>query len=95
MGVEKNDASAYLPASAESTQALKLQNHFTSKNLNPAVVVYVRPSGLTRADLAKITADAKKFATLKDAGKVLCLGPPRSMPTCRTTRSGTGTSSSR
>ena len=62
MGAEKNDASAYLPASAESTQALKLQDHFTSKNLNPAVVVYVRPSGLTPADLAKITADAKKFA---------------------------------
>ena len=59
MGAEKNDASAYLPASAESTQALKLQDHFTSKNLNPAVVVYVRPSGLTPADLAKIAADAK------------------------------------
>ncbi|MGH3069318.1 MAG: MMPL family transporter [Streptosporangiaceae bacterium] len=77
MGVEKNDASAYLPASAESTQALKLQDHFTSKNLNPAVVVYVRPSGLTRADLAKIAADAKKFATLKDAGKVIGPIPSR------------------
>src|SRR5580704_2840246 len=71
MGAEKNDASAYLPASAESTQALKLQDHFTSKNLNPAVVVYVRPSGLTRADLAKISADAKQFAALKNAGKVV------------------------
>ncbi len=77
MGVEKNDASAYLPASAESTQALTLQDHFTSKNLNPAVVVYVRPSGLTPADLAKITADAKKFATLKDAGKVIGPVPSR------------------
>ncbi|HEY5352333.1 MAG TPA: hypothetical protein VIK57_07745, partial [Streptosporangiaceae bacterium] len=47
------------------------------KNLNPAVVVYVRPSGLTRADLAKITAGVKKFATLKDAGKVLGPIPSR------------------
>ena len=41
MGAEKNDASAYLPASAESTQELNLQSKFTAKNLNPAVVVYV------------------------------------------------------
>ena len=77
MGVEKNDASAYLPASAESTQALKLQDHFTPKNLNPAVVVYVRPSGLTPADLAKIATDAKRFAALKDAGKVIGPIPSR------------------
>ena len=50
MGAEKNDASAYLPASAESTQELNLQSKFTAKNLNPAVVVYVRPSGITAAD---------------------------------------------
>jgi RND superfamily putative drug exporter len=39
MGAEKNDASAYLPASAESTQELNLQSKFVVKNLNPAVVV--------------------------------------------------------
>jgi putative drug exporter of the RND superfamily len=71
MGAEKNDASAYLPASAESTQALNLQNHFTAKNLNPAVVVYVRPSGLTKADLAKVAQDAHTFAALPHAGQVL------------------------
>ena len=31
MGAEQNDASAYLPASAESTQALNLQDHFTAR----------------------------------------------------------------
>jgi RND superfamily putative drug exporter len=71
MGAEKNDASAYLPASAESTQALNLQDHFTAKNLNPAVIVYVRPSGLTQADLAKVAQDARTFATLPHAGQVL------------------------
>jgi putative drug exporter of the RND superfamily len=71
MGAEKNDASAYLPASAESTQALNLQDHFTAKNLNPAVIVYVRPSGLTQADRAKVAQDARTAAALPHAGQVL------------------------
>src|SRR5215470_3734279 len=64
MGAEKNDPSAYLPASAESTQELNAQAKFVSKNLNPAVVVYVRSSGLTAADLNKAKADARTFAAL-------------------------------
>jgi putative drug exporter of the RND superfamily len=71
MGAEKNDSSAYLPASAESTQALNLLDHFTAKNLNPAVVVYVRPSGLTPADRAKVVRDARTFAALPHAGQVI------------------------
>jgi putative drug exporter of the RND superfamily len=63
-GAEKNDASAYLPASAESTQELNLQHRFTVPNLNPAVVVYTRRSGLTPADLRKAAADARTFAAL-------------------------------
>ncbi|MGE5131623.1 MAG: MMPL family transporter [Gemmatimonadota bacterium] len=63
-GAEKNDASAYLPASAESTQALNLQARFVARDLNPAVVVYTRPSGLTPADLRKAAADARAFAAL-------------------------------
>jgi len=63
-GAEKNDASSYLPASAESTQELNEQNLFQSKNLNPALVVYVRDSGVTAADLQKADADARYFATL-------------------------------
>ncbi len=61
-GAEKNDASSYLPASAESTQELNLQARFVSKNLNPAVVVYQRQSGVTPADLRKAQADARSFA---------------------------------
>jgi RND superfamily putative drug exporter len=63
-GAEKNDASSYLPASAESTQELNEQNLFQSKNLNPALVVYVRDSGVTAGDLQKANADARDFATL-------------------------------
>jgi RND superfamily putative drug exporter len=63
-GAEKNDASSYLPASAESTQELNEQSVFQSKNFNPALVVYVRDSGITQADLAKADADARSFASL-------------------------------
>ena len=63
-GAEKNDASSYLPSSAESTQELNQQNLFQSKNLNPALVVYVRDSGVTAADMQKANADARYFASL-------------------------------
>jgi len=72
-GAEKNDASSYLPSSAESTQELNQQNLFQSKNLNPALVVYVRDSGVTAADLQKANADARYFASLpqvRGAGEV-------------------------
>ena len=51
MGAGKNDASAHLPASAEPVQEPNLQGKFPATNLNPAVVAYVRPSGVTPADL--------------------------------------------
>jgi RND superfamily putative drug exporter len=63
-GAEKNDASSYLPGSAESTQELNEQAAFQSKNYNPALVVYVRDSGVTAADIAKARADARYFASL-------------------------------
>jgi RND superfamily putative drug exporter len=63
-GAEKNDASAYLPSSAESTQELNEQALFQSKNLNPALVLYVRGGGVTTADMNKAKADARYFASL-------------------------------
>jgi RND superfamily putative drug exporter len=65
---ESNDPSAYLPASAEATRELTAQSRFISSNLNPAVVVYVRPSGITAADRGKAAADAREFATLRHVG---------------------------
>jgi putative drug exporter of the RND superfamily len=61
-GAEKNDASAWLPAKAESTEVLDVQSRFQSPNIFTAVVVYDRPSGLTSADKAKAAADARRFA---------------------------------
>ena len=75
MGAEKNDASAWLPANAESTQVLDLQAHFQSPNIFPAVVVYDRASGLTAADRAKAAADARSFAGLHGVGAGQVTGP--------------------
>jgi RND superfamily putative drug exporter len=63
-GAEKNDASAWLPAGAESTKVLDLQSRFQSPNIFAGVVVYDRPSGLTRADRAKAGGDARRFAAV-------------------------------
>ncbi len=63
-GAEKNDASAWLPPKAESTQVLNLRSEVVSPNVYPAVVVYDRPSGVTAADKAKAAADAARLAAL-------------------------------
>ncbi|MGD0602853.1 MAG: MMPL family transporter [Streptosporangiaceae bacterium] len=60
-GAEKNDASAWLPAAAESTKVLDVQSRFQSPNIFAAVLVYDRPSGLTSADKAKAAADLVRF----------------------------------
>jgi putative drug exporter of the RND superfamily len=74
-GAEKNDAQAWLPAKAESTQVLKLQSTFQSPNVFPAVVVYDRPSGLTAADRHKALGDAEAFAGVPGALKHKIAGP--------------------
>jgi putative drug exporter of the RND superfamily len=63
-GAEKNDASAWLPASAESVKVLDVQASFQPPNTYSGVVVYYRAAGLTAADRAKAAADARRFAGL-------------------------------
>jgi RND superfamily putative drug exporter len=72
---EKNDASAYLPASAESTKVLDVLSHFQSPNVYPGVVVYERASGLTAADRAKAAADARTFAAVRGVVPGQVVGP--------------------
>src|SRR6266581_741406 len=70
-GAEKNDASAWLPKHAESTQALNLTGKFQPTNTFPTIVIYERSSGITTADRGKAAADAQRFAHTPDAvGKV-------------------------
>src|SRR6516225_6486778 len=75
MGAEKNDASAWLPASAESTKVLNEQARFQSPNIYTGVVVYQRASGLTAADRAKAAADAKQFAGIEGVVPGQVVGP--------------------
>ena len=72
---EKNDASAWLPASAESVKVLDVQSRVQSPNIYSGVVVYYRASGLTAADRAKAAADARRFAGLSGAVPGQVAGP--------------------
>ncbi|MGE5287412.1 MAG: MMPL family transporter [Micromonosporaceae bacterium] len=74
-GAEKNDASAWLPANAESTKVLNLEAQFQSPNIFPAVVVYQRASGLTAADRAKAAADINRFIELPGVVPGEVIGP--------------------
>jgi putative drug exporter of the RND superfamily len=70
---QQNDASAWLPNNAESTQVVELAERFTPSDVFPALVVYERADGaVTAADQAKVAADVERFAGVKDvSGKVL------------------------
>src|SRR5689334_10700457 len=73
---EKNDIKSWLPGAAESTKVLDFQASFANPNTIPAVIVYERPGGLTRADRVKVTADVRAYRTRPELdGKVV--GPVR------------------
>src|SRR5947207_10823232 len=57
---QQNDASAWLPKNAESTQVVELAKRFSPSDIFPALVVYERPDGaITPADQAKAAADVR------------------------------------
>src|SRR5262245_57670920 len=70
--VQDNEASSWLPASAESTKALDKLAPFQDENDLPTTVVFHRDSGLTQDDL---TAIQGKVAEIQDmegvTGKVV------------------------
>jgi RND superfamily putative drug exporter len=68
---QQNDAKSWLPGSAESTQVLDAQAAFASPDTIPAVIVYERSTGLTPADLTKITADVGTFGQMADLDGVV------------------------
>lgn len=75
--VEKNEESAYLPGSAESTKALVLQQRFPGGEVTPAVVVYRRATGLTSLDRARAEADRLAIMRLRLKGSRV---PPPIIP---------------
>jgi putative drug exporter of the RND superfamily len=70
---QQNDASAWLPSNAESTQVVELSKRFVPSDVFPALVVYERPGGpITPADQATAAADVEKFAGVPDVtGKIV------------------------
>ena len=70
-GAEKNDSSAWLPGSAESTQVFNQSAEFQPKDVFPAVVVYERTAGLTDADQTKVADDVEKYGGLEGVTKVV------------------------
>src|SRR6476659_808277 len=76
--VQNNEASSWLPASAESTRALEKLGPFQDPNAIPTVVVYERASGLTPADLAAAKRQVADFSAMKGVeGEVLGPIPSR------------------
>ncbi|SNT05507.1 putative drug exporter of the RND superfamily [Actinomadura meyerae] len=67
--VEENDAAAWLPAGAESTQVVELEEQFRKDETMLAVIVYERSGGITPADRAKAAADVTALQQLPGAQK--------------------------
>ncbi|MGA9102018.1 MMPL family transporter [Aeromicrobium sp.] len=65
-GIQENDISAWLPGDAESTQVIEASRAFVDPEAIPAVVLYERQSGITRADAAKAAKDARTFADIDE-----------------------------
>ncbi|WP_433467027.1 MMPL family transporter [Spirillospora sp. CA-128828] len=67
--VEENDAAAWLPGGAESTQVVSLEKQFRKDETMLAVVVYERSGGITPADKAKAASDVAALQKLPGAQK--------------------------
>lgn len=62
--VQNNEASSWLPESAESTKVLEELSETVDPNDIPTLVVYHRDGGLTDADLAAMEEDGPQIAEL-------------------------------
>jgi RND superfamily putative drug exporter len=62
--VQNNEASSWLPGSAESTKVVEELTGTVDPNDIPTLVVYHRTGGLTPADFAAMDEDAKQIADL-------------------------------
>jgi putative drug exporter of the RND superfamily len=64
----EDDTTSFLPASAESTEVVKiLDDDFPGGETTQGIVVYQHDGGLTEDDKAKIAADAEELDALPDA----------------------------
>lgn len=73
--VKDNEASSWLPGSAESTKVADELAKDVNPNDIPTLVVYHRASGLTQADFAAMDAQGKEIAAIKGVTKQGVLTP--------------------
>jgi RND superfamily putative drug exporter len=73
--VKNNEASSWLPGSAESTKVADELSKDVNPNDIPTLVVYHRASGLTQADLAEIDKQGQEIAKIKGVTKAGVLTP--------------------
>ena len=73
--VQENEASSWLPASAESTKVLEELSSTVNPNDIPTLVVYNRSSGLTDADFAAMDEQAKEIAEIDGVTEQGVLSP--------------------
>ncbi len=62
--VQNNEASSWLPGSAESTKVVEELSGTVDPNDIPTLVVYDRPEGLTEADFAAMDQQAQEIASI-------------------------------
>jgi putative drug exporter of the RND superfamily len=74
--VQNNEASSWLPESAESTRAFEKLEPFQDPNAIPTVVVYERDGGLTEDDLAAIEEQAAEMAAMEGVAEARPGRPP-------------------
>ena len=75
---ESNEATSYLPGSAESTKALNATESLQKGEIAPAVIVFRRESGLTAADRRTIVEDVEKMTAKRFPGVMpTAKRPPR------------------
>jgi putative drug exporter of the RND superfamily len=67
---ESNEATSYLPGSAESTHALHATESLQKGEIAPAVIVFRRESGLTASDRRTISEDVGKMTAKRFPGVV-------------------------
>ncbi|HEX4668569.1 MAG TPA: MMPL family transporter [Solirubrobacterales bacterium] len=67
---ESNEATSYLPGSAESTKALTATESLQNGEIAPAVIIFRREAGLTAADQRTLREDVEKMTAERFPGVV-------------------------
>ena len=63
--VQENSNASFLPASAESTRALALEERLVGAETIPTLLVWERAAGVTEADVAAVEAVAREVSALE------------------------------